>query len=790
MRLALLFVLVFAVFMPGAVAANEYEGYGSYDEYEGSGFGDGGYIGIEPAIIQMWRDFGNWGLNMNHQYVNLNFASIALGPIYWSAPFPITDPLYIEISYSNIQHNFPEGWVPVRNTFLFGLAGRPDLQFLNDDLSPAPLYERAPGVFRFTFPSAYSDPPGVPLAPMSGFQPSPAFNVWLRPIPPTIEKRSFPVALPLLPGDIVEYQLTIANPAIVPNYGTAWSGLFANFNNHRVTDTLPLGLAMHSLPHEVVVNGTIGGSAGYNVTITHDSISGRDTLIVDLDLPGANQAGAGGELGLVTITFQTIVTADAPECDFIINRAYLTFPGDDPNDPDTWTLPPHFGQPYWRPAPPRDSVNNPPIYAVDPNPPFVGGDCDEPPPPPCRDYINPEFEITKNLRLPTGAVPPNRDFEFEIRLVDLWFFEPIRPLPDFTIIERSIPFSNTMTTLSGTATFDFNHVDWFAMRPNPGFYTFQVREIVPTPSTTVETDGITVYDTNVFYVFLQVGWICDGEDDLGIMFARTQRWTHCGDPACPTTANHDPIWPCEAANCTMDGLCADCTPCVECGWDKGGDIIFENDFIPLSPLEIRKQVTGNFGSRNSPFDMSIRLTLPQLVPNAVRGPITGGIYRYGSTTRVPIPNILIDITLGSETTPREGFFEFELRHGDRLVLDNIPIGTTYTVTEYFVTAYNQSAFITEAGITGGEITAPRLPPRQDLLATGTMRQRWVAGAVEGTGTINSDNSVLVVNHQDQAPPLGVFVDNAPFVGLIVLAGISGVLGFMRLRKREYEDDIV
>jgi len=38
--------------------------------------------------------------------------------------------------------------------------------------------------------------------------------------------------------------------------------------------------------------------------------------------------------------------------------------------------------------------------------------------------------------------------------------------------------------------------------------------------------------------------------------------------------------------------------------------------------------------------------------------------------------------------------------------------------------------------------------------------------------------------------MGVIVQNAPFIGLLALAAVSGALGFMKLRKREYEEDIV
>jgi len=51
------------------------------------------------------------------------------------------------------------------------------------------------------------------------------------------------------------------------------------------------------------------------------------------------------------------------------------------------------------------------------------------------------------------------------------------------------------------------------------------------------------------------------------------------------------------------------------------------------------------------------------------------------------------------------------------------------------------------------------------------------------------NRVEVTNDQDAIAPMGVLAQNAPFIGLITLAVVSGVLGFMKLRKREYEEEI-
>jgi len=743
--------------------------YGDSNElYAGQ---DGDYIGIVPAFETQWRfTTGNLVFWCYYTWRAENYYQRQISvqhqkTLHWGgAPAPTTVGLYFWYDWNEMT--FPQGWIPWRNHTGFGIGGRLDMQW--NHYAPAPMTYEGNGRWAFHFRDQFAV-----INP--GWQPRPATSVFLRPIPPTITKSAVvisPASLPLQPGDIIEYTLTITNTAIVPQYQFPfWSDWisYANFDGFIVEDILPPGLEIDSgFTPEVFPPTVLDGVVE----------TANNTIRAVLNLYGTNQTNSNN--GVATLTFRAIVTEDAPECGDIVNIVTLDHPIRHFNTRTfvegggyvlVGTRPYVAGRGYFIDY----ATHSLPVHCPEP----------PPPPPPCRDYITPEFEITKNLSMPTGAVPPNRSFNFEIDLVALWFDEPILQLPNFTTITRSIPFTNGMGTPSGTATFDFNHVDWFALRPSPGFYTFRVREVASTSNPV--TDSIIAYDPNVFYVFIQVGWICDGEDDLGIMYARTQRWLHCGDSGCPTTANHDPIWPCEAANCTMDGLCADCTPCVDCGWgNKGEDIIFQNVYIPLSPLEVRKQVTGNFGNRTDLFDMSIRLTLPQLVPAALRGPITGGIYRYGSNNRVPIDNILIDITLTSEPAPRQGFFEFELRHGDRLVLDNVPIGTTYIVTEYFVTAYDQTAFVTEAGITGGGITPSRFPPRQNLVATGTMRQRWVPGTVEGTGTVNSDNNVLVVNHLDQAPPLGVFVNNAPFVGLMVLAGISGVLGFLRLRKPKEE----
>ena len=55
------------------------------------------------------------------------------------------------------------------------------------------------------------------------------------------------------------------------------------------------------------------------------------------------------------------------------------------------------------------------------------------------------------------------------------------------------------------------------------------------------------------------------------------------------------------------------------------------------------------------------------------------------------------------------------------------------------------------------------------------------------GAIVTGNRVDVTNDQDATAPMGVIVENAPFIGLLALAIVSGVLGVMKLRRKEHGD---
>ena len=132
------------------------------------------------------------------------------------------------------------------------------------------------------------------------------FDIYLRPQPPTIEKEATDVASVVV-GDIIEYTITVENPAILPNTwaGVPYSGpnpvpigtgppLTATlFNGFQVIDALPPGLSL------------VAGSVDVQGAVAYTDSSSGNTVSVSIDLPPATNATTPGE---VEITFLAEVT--------------------------------------------------------------------------------------------------------------------------------------------------------------------------------------------------------------------------------------------------------------------------------------------------------------------------------------------------------------------------------------------------------------------------------------------------------------------------------------------------
>lgn len=152
---------------------------------------------------------------------------------------------------------------------------------------------------------------------------------------------------------------------------------------------------------------------------------------------------------------------------------------------------------------------------------------------------------------------------------------------------------------------------------------------------------------------------------------------------------------------------------------------------PLPGLTVSKTVNGNMGDRNREFDFTVQAQNSKGQPVSVNG-------TYG------------DIVV------RDG--QFKLKHGQSLVIPELPYEVTCTVTESIP---EEEGYTTTVKVNnGGEMNSK----------TVTVENMDTAAVIDFTNT-----KTLNV-------PTGIFTDNLPYLMMLAMAAI-GLTGFGRSRKR-------
>ena len=224
-------------------------------------------------------------------------------------------------------------------------------------------------------------------------------------------------------------------------------------------------------------------------------------------------------------------------------------------------------------------------------------------------------------------------------------------------------------------------------------------------------------------------------------------------------------------------------------------IIFTNDFVrtnappPVDPenpeypdptdpdvdptLFVGKTVTGDLGNRTMYFDFSITIAVPSLVTPAPAhfrayvvegGNVVDDITENIATTSPPTTgtdpngNSYIVITHGTAT-------QFRLRHDQRLVFVDTPVGTSYTVTETLATGYTTSIVVT----------------------THSVASEAIPGLTTGQQRVGEPNNLVVfTNNRDFITPTGLSVNDLPFLVIVLLAlGALTTFVVVKVRRRNY-----
>jgi len=185
-----------------------------------------------------------------------------------------------------------------------------------------------------------------------------------------------------------------------------------------------------------------------------------------------------------------------------------------------------------------------------------------------------------------------------------------------------------------------------------------------------------------------------------------------------------------------------------------------------STLNVIKTVTGDLASTILPFEFSLTINVPTLIPSYVldyynaylvdnggiidpTGTISGAMIGTDASG-----NKYIQVVSGTPVA-------FELTHGQALVFVNTPVGTTFSSTETAAVGYDTSVTVWRNSVKGMSAVA--------LSAAGLVGELY--------------NAADYVNAFPDPTPGGLNVNDLPFYGLILLA-IGGLVLFIILKTRK------
>lgn len=169
-----------------------------------------------------------------------------------------------------------------------------------------------------------------------------------------------------------------------------------------------------------------------------------------------------------------------------------------------------------------------------------------------------------------------------------------------------------------------------------------------------------------------------------------------------------------------------------------------------SSLEISKTVTGDYADKTR--DFSFNITIHKAATVTDEAPVYTGT----------IGEEEFSFTAGTAQ-------EVQLRHGEKLVFEDLPAGTAYTVTEAGTDLYTPYADVTQNGAADSRVNA----------SEGAMLS--VSNKLVG----EKANSTAFTNAYDEEQtitPTGIVIDNFPFI-LLIVAAIAGLVLYMAGKRR-------
>lgn len=232
----------------------------------------------------------------------------------------------------------------------------------------------------------------------------------------------------------------------------------------------------------------------------------------------------------------------------------------------------------------------------------------------------------------------------------------------------------------------------------------------------------------------------------------------------------------------------------------------ENQYYAGS-LSVTKAVEGNAADKDKRFEVTVVFTKPEgsiinsditySAVTAETGTTAEKITIVGQTTDGNKWVRLSGSTSGDSTQALTNTVKFWIKSGETVTFNNIPYGVTYTVTESDPngTGGANNSYQNKIVVTEGEtsaVTWSGIECKKDsvILANGdTLDSNNYSsnfGKYADGSITNASDTVTITNKKEVSVDIGVVLDNAPYIAMLVIIAAAAVIFFVR-RKPTIEE---
>jgi hypothetical protein len=369
-----------------------------------------------------------------------------------------------------------------------------------------------------------------------------------------------------------------------------------------------------------------------------------------------------------------------------------------------------------------------------------------------------EAAITKALKTPEGTTIPNCTFTFLFASGTRQGTSDQSP----AIGDKTVAFTSTSTDDAGTGTTTYREqtdnvlqgVTW----PATGVYTYTVTEDPDVTGCALTQDIDEMDNSEAAYTFTV--YVAETDGTRYVQYVTAERTTNDAGTGV-TDPKTDPK--------PGDG------DDTFSAWEFTNTYIRNNTNNPPGKdddpgaLYLTQTTTGTMADATQPFTLSITVTEPALAGTGD----TFTAYLVKGSSRVGSPATAYNA--GDHYTFTSGTpMSVALRHGEKLVFDSLPVGTTYTATQTGVANYTAQVTVVHDG--GGAVASA-------VTAAGaSVSTSAASGATLAVATNPSGAAFANVYNMD--PPTGITIDNLPYL-LLLLVAAAALGGHVAARTRRH-----